>query len=194
MLSIIVLLCGLLADDGILMAQDYKKEFSIACSGSPFGDENNLSLYNDGMSMYDNPLSYIFSDYDGPTYVTGNIIAEFAFLKKKRWVISAAVAANGIWKDCFDSATDGKVGRISGCSVTVMPFVRFNWIDRDYLKLYSSAGFGLTVGSFDEVTESYGTFQLGLLGIQVGRRFFVFAEAGAGSLYMGGKCGVGYRF
>jgi hypothetical protein len=190
---IISLLPLLLLSGQKLDAQEFKKEITIGWAGNTYGDIDQILPYNDGMYMSSNPLEYIFDDYDGPTYVTGNIIAEINFIKKKRWVFSLAFAANGIWKNRYDNLTEQKTGRVSGFSATVMPQVRFNWINRDILKLYSSLGLGLTIGSFDDRSESWGSFQLGLLGIQVGRRFFVFGEAGCGMLYMGGKAGVGYR-
>jgi hypothetical protein len=191
---IISLLPLLLLSGQKLDAQEFKKEITIGWAGNTYGDIDQILPYNDGMYMSSNPLEYIFDDYDGPTYVTGNIIAEINFIKKKRWVFSLAFAANGIWKNRYDNLTEQKTGRVSGFSATVMPQVRFNWINREVLKVYSSLGLGLTVGSFDDRSESWGSFQLGLLGIQVGRRFFVFGEAGCGMLYMGGKAGVGYRF
>lgn len=191
---IISLLPLLLLSGQKLGAQEFKKEITIGWAGNTYGDIDQILPYNDGMYMSSNPLEYIFDDYDGPTYVTGNIIAEINFIKKKRWVFSLAFAANGIWKNRYDNLTEQKTGRVSGFSATVMPQVRFNWINREVLKVYSSLGLGLTVGSFDDRSESWGSFQLGLLGIQVGRRFFVFGEAGCGMLYMGGKAGVGYRF
>lgn len=190
---IMSLLPALLLSSSELSAQEFTKEITIGWAGNTYGDLDNILPYNDGMSM-GNPLEYMFSDYDGPTYITGNIIAEINFIKKKRWTFSLALAANGLWKDTYDNFTEQKTGRINGFSATVMPQVRFNWINRDVLKLYSSAGLGLTVGSFDDESESWGSFQLGLLGVQVGRRFFVYGEAGCGMLYMGGKAGVGFRF
>ena len=194
LLIIISLLPALFLNGRRLDAQEFKKEVTIGWAGSAFGDIDMLLPYHDGLYMSGNPLEYIFSDYDGPTYITGNIMAEINFIKRKRWVFSLAFAANGIWKDTYDNFTERKIGRVSGFSATVMPQVRFNWINRDVVKLYSSLGLGLTVGSFDDASESWGSFQLGLLGVQVGRRFFVFGEAGCGMLYMGGKVGVGYRF
>ena len=191
---IITLLPALLLSSSELSAQEFTKEVTIGWAGNTYGDLDNILPYNDGMYMSSNPLDYIFSDYDGPTYITGNIIAEINFIKKKRWVFSLAFAANGIWKNTYDNFTEQKTGRISGFSATVMPQWRFNWINREGMKLYSSAGLGLTIGSFDDEAESWGSFQLGLLGVQVGRRFFVYGEAGCGMLYMGGKIGVGYRF
>lgn len=194
LLFIILLMPALILNSQSLNAQEFRKEITIGWAGSAFGDSDMLLPYNDRMSMSSNPLYYIFSDYDGPTYMTGNIITEINFIKRKRWVFSLALAANGIWKDTFDNFTEQKTGRINGFSATVMPQVRFNWINREGMKLYSSVGLGLSVGSFDGRKESWGSFQLGLMGIQVGRRFFVFGEAGCGMLYMGGKAGVGYRF
>lgn len=175
-------------------AQEFTREVTIGWSGTPFGDEQMLLPYRDGMSMSSNPLEYMFSEYDGPAYMTGNFIAEINFLKRKRWTFSLAFAANGVWQDCHDPMTEAKLGRISGFSVTVMPQWRLYWKSNDVVKLYSSVGLGLSIGSFDGNSQSYGSFQLGLLGFQIGRKFFVYGEAGCGYLYMGGKFGVGYRF
>lgn len=175
-------------------AQEFTKEVTVGWSGAPLGDEENLLPYRDGMTMSSNPLDYMFSEYDGRTYMTGNFIAEINFLKRKRWTFSLAFAANGIWKDCYDPMTEAKLGRISGFSATIMPQWRFYWKSNDIVKLYSSVGIGLSIGSFEDNSQSYGSFQLGLLGFQIGRKFFVYGEAGCGYLYMGGKFGVGYRF
>ena len=175
-------------------AQEFTKEVTVGWSGAPLGDEENLLPYRDGMTMSSNPLDYMFSEYDGRTYMTGNFIAEINFLKRKRWTFSLAFAANGVWKDCHDPMTEAKLGRISGFSATIMPQWRFYWKSNDLVKLYSSVGLGLSIGSFDGNSQSYGSFQLGLLGFQIGRKFFVYGEAGCGYLYMGGKFGVGYRF
>ena len=175
-------------------AQEFTKEVTVGWSGAPLGDEENLLPYRDGMTMSSNPLDYMFSEYDGRTYMTGNFIAEINFLKRKRWTFSLAFAANGIWKDCYDPMTEAKLGRISGFSATIMPQWRFYWKSNDIVKLYSSVGIGLSIGSFEDNSQSYGSFQLGLLGFQIGRKLFVYGEAGCGYLYMGGKFGVGYRF
>jgi hypothetical protein len=193
-LILLSLLPALIIGSQSLLAQDFKKEVTIGWAGTALGDIENLLPYNDRISSGGEMLDYIFSDNDGPTYITGNIIAEINFIKKKRWVFSLAFAADGIWKDKYDNTTGQKTGRVSGFSATVMPQARYNWIDREVMKLYSSVGLGLTVGSFEDKTQTWGSFQLGLLGVQIGRRFFVFGEAACGMLYMGGKFGVGYRF
>ncbi|MBR5833215.1 MAG: hypothetical protein IKY48_01380 [Bacteroidales bacterium] len=193
-LILLSLLPALFIGSQNLSAQDFRKEVTIGWAGNAFGDIDRLLPYRDRMSDGGEMLDYIFSDYDGPTYITGNIVAEINFIKKKRWTFSLAFAADGLWKNKYDNVTGQKTGRVSGYSATVMPQVRFNWINREVMKLYSSVGLGLSVGSFAENSETWGCFQLGLLGIQVGRRFFVFGEAGCGMLYMGGKFGVGYRF
>ena len=124
---IILLVWATLLNVHGIAAQDYTKEITLSWSGAPFGDEQTLLPYDGYMSLSDNPLKYMFSDYDGPTYMTGNIMAEINFLKRKRWTFSVALAANGIWKDSFDPLTDAKIGRISGFSATVMPQWRFYW-------------------------------------------------------------------
>ena len=130
------------------------------------------------------PIAFISPQLRSPICCPGNEYRTF----------SLAFAANGIWKDCYDPMTEAKLGRISGFSATIMPQWRFYWKSNDIVKLYSSVGIGLSIGSFEDNSQSYGSFQIGLLGFQIGRKFFVYGEAGCGYLYMGGKFGVGYRF
>ena len=85
----------------------------------------------------------------------------------------------------------------------LVPTVRFTYLNRPIVRLYSSIGVG--VGFCRERTrnvegyiennqhETFCPAQITLLGVSVGRRLFGFAELSTGSL---GVCtaGIGYRF
>lgn len=166
-------------------------EFRLGWCGYPNMDYENFTVRP---SYTDTPIKDMFSDYDGNTYMTGNIMAAFDIRMKKWFTFSIGVAADGVWKDVHDVVSGNKVGRVNGCIFTVLPQAKFTWVNREMVRLYSSVGLGITAGGFDGTTDTYLAGQAVLLGISVGRRLVGFAELGSGSMYMGGMIGVGYRF
>lgn len=78
---------------------------------------------------------------------------------------------------------------------SILPTVKFNWLNGGLVTLYSKAAVGVTIGVItpnytDEngktITDS-GTsatigFQVTPIGIEVGRKFAIFAEAGIGTM------------
>ena len=173
----------------------YRYEVRLGWSGYPTADDNNfVGVNNHGFYSYDSSISDIFSDYDGPTYMTGNIVGEMNFHFKKWFTLSVEVAANRIWKHTYYSQTDEPKGRVRGYTATLMPQARFNWIRKDIVKVYSSVGLGVRAGKFDDRDDALIAAQLVPIGINVGGRVFGFAELGFGTLYVGGMFGIGYRF
>lgn len=181
---------------GTAQAQDTespKYEFRLGWGGYPNMDYENFTVWP-GFDYTDTPIKDMFSDYDGNTYMTGNIMAAFDIRMKKWFTFSIGLAADGVWKNTYDIVTGNKVGRVSGYIFTVMPQAKFTWVNREMVRLYSSVGLGITAGEFDRVSDCFPAGQAVLLGISVGRRFVGFAELGSGTMYMGGMIGVGYRF
>ena len=173
----------------------YRYEVRLGWSGYPTADDNNfVGVNNHGFYSYDTPISDIFSDYDGPTYMTGNIVGEMNFHFKKWFTLSVEVAANRIWKQTYYSQTDEPKSRVRGYTATLMPQARFNWIRKDIVKVYSSVGLGVRAGKFDDRDDALIAAQLVPIGINVGGRVFGFAELGFGTIYVGGMFGIGYRF
>lgn len=88
-----------------------------------------------------------------------------------------------------DNHTDEKVKDFNSYMVSVMPTVRFVYLYRDKVQLYSGVSFGLVVSTDYIVPWLDAT----LFGCSFGRNFFGFAEIGAG-LGGWGRLGIGYRF
>ena len=171
----------------------FKYEARLGWSGYPTGDELNFaSGHNPFYSSH--PIKDLFADYDGPTYMTGNIMAEMDFHFRKWFTLAIGVAANGIWMDKHDAMTDELKGRESGFTLTVLPQARFTWMNKDFIRLYSSVGAGITGGSFDGRSEAVIAAQAVPIGISIGGKLFGFAEVGIGTVYIGGMFGIGYRF
>ena len=171
----------------------YKYEVRSGWCGYPAGDE--LNFADDYDQFYSNhPIQDLFADYDGPTYMTGNIMAEIDFHYRKWFTLAVGVAANGIWKDKYDAHKDALKGRESGFTMTVLPQARFTWVHKELVKVYSSVGLGLTGGSFNGRSELVFAALAVPVGLTVGKRLFGFAEVGIGTVYIGGMFGIGYRF
>lgn len=186
------MILGASARNGRKADLPYKYEVRLGWSGYPTGDDLNFSGYDPFYSSH--PIQDLFADYDGPTYMTGNIMAEIDFHYRKWFTLAVGIAANGIWKNRYDTLTDGFKGRESGFTMTVLPQARFTWMNREYVRIYSSVGVGLTGGSFDGRSETVLAAQAVPVGLSIGKRLFGFAEAGIGTIYIGGMFGIGYRF
>lgn len=197
-LFIIVLLACVISASGQNNSEQRlpcRYEVRLGWSGYPVGDDNQfVGVNNHGFYSYDHSISDIFSEYDGTTYMTGNIVGEFNIHFKKWFTFSLGFAANGIWKDVYSSQTDVKLRRENGWTATVLPQARFNWVRKEVVKVYSSVGAGIRAGSFDEREDILIAGQLVPIGINVGKKVFGFAELGIGTVYIGGMFGVGYRF
>ena len=194
MIIIVAVMTFLLSGTAQAQETDMPKyEFRLGWSGYPTMAYENFTVLP-RYTNTDTPIKDMFSDYDGNTYMTGNIMAALDIRMKKWFTFSIGVAANGVWKDVHDVVSGNKVGRVNGCIFTVMPQAKFTWVNREMLRMYSSLGLGFTSGEFDGTSDTYPAGQAVLLGISVGRRLVGFAELGTGTMYMGGMIGVGYRF
>lgn len=139
-------------------------------------------------------LNSIYGDYSGPVFTTGVINAELSWYKKDWFTFSLATAASFTWENFRDSMTGLRTGTDVGLNLYVVPQVRFNWLRRETLKMYSSFGFGALIATdFDEF-NLVPAAQITPIGFEVGRKLFWFCEAGLGMLYFGGQFGIGYRF
>ena len=79
-----------------------------------------------------------------------------------------------------------------------MPTVRFAWVRRGIVQVYSSVSLGAGLEIRDNIYdkniyEAFCAFDIKPLGLSVGRRFFGFIEAGYGTRGII-NAGFGYRF
>lgn len=81
-------------------------------------------------------------------------------------------------------------------TMNIMAGVRFKYLNREHLNLYSALHAGLGVCNVGEFTsaELFPSIQLVPIGIRAGARVYGFAEIGVGTIYLGGQIGVGYKF
>lgn len=156
-------------------------------------------------------LSDYYGDWHGQTVSSGaySIGAEYLFA---RWFsLSFDASAEYFRRNVYDG-TSGKIaGKASGTAVTLMPQAKFVYLNRPAVRLYGYLGVGLVKYIGFEVPDAldgnrylagaYGggnsvcaAVQVVPIGVEVGHRFFGFAEVGSGYMFTGLRAGFGYRF
>lgn len=193
--SVLSLLCAssVYAKDKNGEPLPFKYEVRAGWGGYPLSD---ASLYGSADKMYfpSPPLASMYADYNGDTYMTGTFSAEFAFHFRKWFSLSLGLNANGIYSKKYSADTGLKTGTDRGVVLTFMPQARFSYLNREYVKLYSSVGAGVSYATFQNTYSAAICLQLVPVGVTVGKKVFGFFEVGAGSLYVGCMAGIGCRF
>lgn len=152
---------------------------------------------NDLSHTYDRNLIYA-----GPEYVTGSLSLGYVY-NIKRWLSAGAtVSYYGRYRTYYDRITDARLGSHNMHNISITPTVRFTYLNRKYVSLYSSVGLGLGVctvsgnveGVGREATELFFTGHITPFGVSAGNKVFGFAEV----LGLGNQgafvIGVGYKF
>ena len=116
----------------------------------------------------------------------------------KEWLyVGGAAVYTGGFRAIRQAPQNKRVGSFNFSSYTVMPTVRFAWVRSGIVQLYSGLGLGFAVAHYDELgsVSCRGglAYDLTIVGISVGRKFFGYCDLGVGS--RGGiSAGIGYRF
>lgn len=141
-----------------------------------------------GQSLYDMYVKY------GPLYSTEAISADFNFIFTRWFSLSLGFQTTNYIRMVKD--VDDRKGHLEreGYSVSLLPQVRFTYLNRPMVKLYSSVGvfFGWYKNGDD--TGMFPVVQLVPIGVSVGDKVFGFAETCIGTTVIGGIIGVGFRF
>lgn len=136
----------------------------------------------------------------GPTYETGAISLGYSY-RAKRWL---EFGVNTTFFSESQRITNSETGTLSSKNsrnyYAIMPMVRFSWLNRDIIRLYSEAALGLEFVDYKGRQPTYRNNenvmfagQLTFVGISLGRKLFMYSELGAGTrgvFIIGG----GYRF
>ena len=119
----------------------------------------------------------------------------------KEWLYFGGAA---VWSGGFDNLYEAypypkrsRVYTYMSHNITLMPIVRFAWLRRGIVQLYSGVGLGLSLSFTERVEDRYVlpdvAFDATFVGISVGRDLFGYLDIGAGSRGVI-SFGVGYRF
>lgn len=146
---------------------------------------------------YDYSMKDVYTDIVGPSYTLGSLGAGVSY-KITRWLsVSGDLGTSIYWHDLLDSKTQAKKKTQVGAYIYLMPSVKFVFLNRPNVRLYSSAGLGVALRpGFHLLDESLvtGTLQITAFGVEFGNKIFGLAETGFGYVYTGLRFGVGYKF
>lgn len=178
----------------------WKHEFRIGYGGAPVLDMNE-HFHSSSVYMYDvdisperNTLTNIYGEKHGSEYVTGVFSAEYS-IHLRRWFSFVAYAGiNGMWGKKYDPASDTEFDCIRGVSVQIIPAARFQWVNSKYVRMYTTVGVGVYMGTYGGNYVFYPAAYTTPIGISVGRQIFFYAETSLSTASMGGNFGIGYRF
>ena len=117
----------------------------------------------------------------------------------KHWLYVGGVATWTTGYERVSSIVDhSRVDTFNYNDITIMPVVRFAWVNRGIVQLYSGVGMGITYGVHDATlskkARSLGmAYDVTFVGITVGRRWFGYLDIGAGNRGVI-SAGIGCRF
>ncbi len=178
----------------------WRYEVRIGYGGFPSYDRSNFLSSHWGYYRYLEPaqvkgydLESLYSSRTVSEYVTGVFSGEFSF-HYKRWLTFALnIGVNGMWSNMNNPAHGYYVER--GVGINITPMVRFQYLNRPLVRLYSGVGLGIYAGFYEgQEPVSSPSFHITPIGVSVGRQIFFFAETALSTAAMGGNFGVGYRF
>ena len=156
-----------------------------------------LSFENVGCDA-DRP-AFFDRTHRGSIYTSGVWTLAYDYRFRKWFDLGLSVSYYGEYCRSYSNLDSSFVGRDRIHAITVMPVARFTWLNRKWVRMYSSLGLGATFGfgCIDRETDCFSdttvAFQFTPVGISVGRSLFGFAEIGLGAqgaLMMG----IGYKF
>ncbi len=150
-------------------------------SGTP------LERYNDGKYYYDDK---VYTQAISVSYTN----------EVKRWLaLSITGAYSGILQNERYRNSDNIVNKYRKHRISVFPMVRFTYLNRPMVRLYSAAGFGFGMtnekwsDSDYKKRNTYIDGQATFFGVSVGKTFFASWELGVGAMGVL-TMGAGYRF
>ena len=134
--------------------------------------------------------------YDGITWSSFALNAGYSYRVAKWFWVGGNVSYCGFYKPVYDRPTGLRDHYEYTHIFSVIPQVRFSWVNTPIVTCYSEIGVGFSVVDFNRNTKS--TFvqfagQLTFVGVQVGYKWYGSAEFGVGPMGLF-RLGFGYRF
>ena len=134
-------------------------------------------------------LMEISDTYSGSRWFLGAYSFSYAYQPRRWFQFGGTVAVVATTQSRFDRFTNAKVETHNQYAVSIMPTLRFFYMNRDLVQLYSALSFGYVLSPKKSVPYADVT----VLGCSVGRNLFGFAEVGTG-VAGAARIGIGYRF
>lgn len=127
--------------------------------------------------------------YQCAQYFTGVISLNYNYQIRRWCQLGGTVNFAAITRPYKDSVTNKKAFDKNSYFGSIMPTVRFTYLNREKVQLYSAVSLGAVFGNYEIVP----CYDLTLFGCTFGKKVFGFAEIGNG-IGGWGRVGIGYRF
>lgn len=144
------------------------------------------------------PVSSVESLYDSSKnyskeYITDSWSLKYTYNFTRILAFSASVSYEGGWNKVFRRSDNKLISKEYDHYITPMMHFRVHWLNRRNVRMYSDAAVGVSANISDSSRLIFAG-QFTAVGVTFGRKLFGFVECGAGTVYMGGCAGIGYRF
>lgn len=142
---------------------------------------------------FSDPKRYLYRK--GDRTISGAWTAAYDY-RLKKWIdFGVSLTYYGEYSSLYSNLDNSFVRHLRFHSISVMPMMRFTFLNRSLVRLYTTLGAGM---HFDFGTRNEGGRLLRFagqfsMGIAVGKSLFGFAEAGFGA-HGSLVAGIGYRF
>lgn len=205
-LFLLLFVCGLYAQKDSSKVYDFEQGSEVGIS---YGYGNLMAGRYTPNDLWYNVVNTVsggslsFSDYlkdenirRGSTYVTGIIHLTYTYRLKRWFEISGKFVYSGIYTNYYDSVLDdSSLYRHGIHTMSAVVTARLVWLNRRYVRLYSSIGVGLsTIVETGDDRKAYTQFaaDFAYFGIKAGGKIYGFAELSAGvSGYI--TAGIGFN-
>lgn len=137
--------------------------------------------------------------YYGGVHSTWAFSAGYMYSVYKWLHVGGLVSFHNVSRNKYETLSGRRTSTMQRNYISVIPTVRFSYLNRKYVKLYSSIGIGYcgsVVRNFDsrkKRLESFAAYDITYFGVSAGGRLFGSVELG---VYTAGyvKFAIGYRF
>ncbi len=184
--------------------QDWRLELPRHEVGLGIGDPFMALLYRPGDYSYDSsPHETWFNDrnyYHGPVYTTCPISFHYLYRVAKFLWLGGTFSYCGVYAKRYEMCDRAQIGWMNEHYLTLMPTIRFSYLNKKYVTLYSGVSTGCVLGIVSPTklsarpdVQCYFAGQLTAFGVSTGNKWYGFTEIGIG--YNGFvRAGFGYRF
>jgi hypothetical protein len=179
----------------------YQPKREITLRWGAFYDEDWLGHHNDYYyaEYWSSPLDRYNSakQYAGPRVYSGAISLQYTEELKRWMALCFNVSYSGVYENRHNLLTENVKDKYRSHRLSLLPMVRFTYLNKPTVRLYSALGVGIGFSSekSDQIryNDTFMDAHITFFGISVGKKLFASSEIGFGSLGII-NAGIGYRF
>ena len=178
--------------------EKYKFEIRVGIGPHPILFRANYPVEDNYMIGYGgnrNALHQIYGESAAQIHCAGSYALEFGWNLKKWLNLSFMLYSTIYYGKEYYPIHAAQASPAGGATSGFMPQLRFYYLNREKVRLYSGFGIGFSLDTFRRhEVKVHPAVDLTLFGLTFGKRVFGFAELGGGSSHGIIKAGIGYNF